>query len=52
MNSRERVLLALNRKAIDRVPYVETAIDISVGEKLLNLYLRERKRQHIIYGDF
>jgi hypothetical protein len=36
MNSRERVLWALDRKAIDRVPYVETAIGIGVGEKLLN----------------
>ena len=36
MNSRERVLWALDRKAIDRVPYVETAIGIGVGEELLN----------------
>ncbi len=35
MTSRERVLLALHRKAVDRVPYVETTIGVGIGEKLL-----------------
>lgn len=35
MISRERVLLALQRKAVDRVPYVETTIGIGIGERLL-----------------
>jgi len=36
MIPRERVLAALDRKPIDRVPFVETTIGIGVGEKLLN----------------
>lgn len=35
MISRERVLLSLQRKGVDRVPYVETTIGIGIGEKLL-----------------
>jgi len=32
---RERVLAALRRKPVDRVPYVETTIGLRIGEKLL-----------------
>jgi uroporphyrinogen decarboxylase len=32
---RERVLAALRREPIDRVPYVETTIGLGIGEKLL-----------------
>ncbi len=35
MNSRERVLDALERKAVDRVPFVETTIGLGIGEALL-----------------
>lgn len=35
MNSRERVLDALERKPVDRVPYVETTIGLKIGEALL-----------------
>lgn len=35
MNSRERVLAALDRKPVDRVPFVETTIGLKVGESLL-----------------
>lgn len=35
MLPRERVLAALKREAIDRVPYVETTIGLRIGEKLL-----------------
>jgi uroporphyrinogen decarboxylase len=35
MLSRERVLIALKRKPVDRVPYVETTIGLRIGEKLL-----------------
>jgi uroporphyrinogen decarboxylase len=32
---RERVLAALRREPVDRVPYVETTIGLTIGEKLL-----------------
>ena len=35
MNSRERVLDALERKPVDRVPFVETTIGLGIGETLL-----------------
>jgi len=35
MNPRERVLSALERKPVDRVPYVETTIGLKIGEALL-----------------
>jgi len=35
MNSRERVLDALERKPVDRVPFVETTIGLKIGEALL-----------------
>ena len=35
MNSRERVLAALERKPVDRVPFVETTIGLKIGEALL-----------------
>lgn len=35
MLPRERVLTALKRKPVDRVPYVETTIGLRIGEKLL-----------------
>ena len=35
MIPRERVLAALQRKPVDRVPYLETSIGFQVGEKLL-----------------
>jgi uroporphyrinogen decarboxylase len=35
MNSRERVLAALDRKPVDRVPFVETTIAFKIGETLL-----------------
>ena len=35
MNSRERVLDALERKPVDQVPYVETTIGLKIGEALL-----------------
>jgi hypothetical protein len=35
MISRERVLAALRREPVDRVPYVETTIGLRIGEKLL-----------------
>lgn len=35
MNSRERVLDALERKPVDRVPFVETTIGLAIGEALL-----------------
>jgi len=35
MLPRERVLTALKRKPVDRVPYVETTIGLGIGEKLL-----------------
>ena len=34
MNSRERVLDALERKPVDRVPYVETTMGLKIGEAL------------------
>ena len=36
MIPRERVLAALDRKPVDRVPYVETTIGVGIGERLLN----------------
>ena len=36
MNSRERVLNALQRQPTDRVPYCELFVDVSMAEKLLN----------------
>ncbi len=36
MIPKERVLSALERKPVDRVPYVETTIGPGIGEKLLN----------------
>ena len=35
MLPRERVLAALRREPVDRVPYVETTIGLKIGEKLL-----------------
>ena len=35
MNSRERVLDALERKPVDRVPFVESTIRLKIGEALL-----------------
>jgi uroporphyrinogen decarboxylase len=35
MISRERVLAALSRKEVDRVPFLESTIGFSIGEKLL-----------------
>jgi hypothetical protein len=35
MLPRERVLAALRREPVDRVPYVETSIGLNIGEKLL-----------------
>ena len=35
MNSCERVLAALDRKPVDRVPFVETTIGLKIGEALL-----------------
>lgn len=35
MLPKERVLAALRREAVDRVPYVETTIGLKIGEKLL-----------------
>ncbi len=35
MDSRERVLSALERKPVDRVPFVETTIGLAIGEALL-----------------
>lgn len=35
MIQRERVLAALNRKEVDRVPFVETSVGFNIGEKLL-----------------
>jgi hypothetical protein len=35
MLPRERVLAALRREPVDRVPYVETTIGLRIGEKLL-----------------
>jgi uroporphyrinogen decarboxylase len=36
MLPRERVLAALERKPVDHVPYVETAIGLTIGERLLD----------------
>lgn len=36
MIPRERVLAALERKPTDRVPFVETAVGLGIGERLLN----------------
>lgn len=35
MNSRERVLTALRRQPVDRVPYCELFVDVAMAEKLL-----------------
>jgi len=36
MNSKERVLIALNLEKPDRVPFMELGIDYEIGQKLLN----------------
>jgi uroporphyrinogen decarboxylase len=36
MLPRERVLAALERKPVDRVPYLETTIGVTIGERLLD----------------
>lgn len=56
MLPRERVLAALERKPVDRVPYLETTIGVKIGEQLLDrrtplVFIREYGRRVCVLGN-